>query len=200
MSLILRPPIHPTHTSMLTLVMGLAAAKACNEALKNRLGERAPKVQVKWPNDLVLEGRKLAGILTELSSEVDYINYVVVGIGINVNTECFPEEIAETAISLRSVTGEAFSRAELAACCMQHFEDCYETFLKTEDLSRLKEEYGSFLVNTDRKVRVLEPGHEYTGKALGINDRGELLVEREDGQITAVYAGEVSVRGIYGYV
>lgn len=200
MSLLLRPPINPVHTSMLTLVMGLAAAKACNEVLRRKMGEDAPKVQVKWPNDLVLEGRKLAGILTELSTEVDYINHVVTGIGINVNTKAFPEEIAATANSLFTATGKTFSRAELTVCCMEYFEECYETFIKTENFSALKEEYESLLVNAGRQVQVLEPEHAYTGKALGINDKGELLVEREDGQITAVYAGEVSVRGIYGYV
>lgn len=200
MSLLLKPRIDPVHTSMLTLVMGLAAARACNKVLRRRLGEKAVKVQVKWPNDLVLEGRKLAGILTELSTEVDYINHIVTGIGINVNTAAFPKEIESTASSLYLATGKTFSRAELTACCMEEFEECYETFLGTEDLSALKEEYESLLVNKGRQVQVLEPGHAYTGKALGINEKGELLVEREDGQVLSVYAGEVSVRGIYGYV
>ncbi len=200
MSLLLRPPIHPAHTSMLTVVMGLAAVKACNEILKNQLGDDAPRVQIKWPNDLVLGGRKLAGILTELNTEVDYINYVVVGIGINVNSPSFPEEISSTAVSLAMAAGKTFSRGELAACCMKHFEACYDKFLEKESLEDLKEEYERCLVNIGRQVRVLDPGKEYTGTALGIDQEGELLVERENGEITTVYAGEVSVRGIYGYV
>lgn len=200
MSLLLRPSINPTHTSMLTLVMGLATAKACNELLEYTLGATAPKVQVKWPNDLVLEGRKLAGILTELSTEVDYVNYVVIGIGINVNTEAFPKEIVDVGNSMRMATGKVFSRAELVACCMKHFEECYELFIKTEELKDLKTEYEGLLVNMGKQVRVLEYQHTYTGKALGIKESGELLVEREDGQVVAVYAGEVSVRGVYGYV
>lgn len=200
MTLLLKPQIQPIHASMLTLVMGLAAAKACNEILSYRLGENAPKVQVKWPNDLVLEGRKLAGILTEMSAEVDYINYVVIGIGINVNMRCFPKEIADMANSLYMVSGQNFSRAELTACCMKHFEECYDRFAASEDLRDLREDYESLLVNKGEKVWVLDPKHEYTGKALGINEKGELLVEREDGQTETVYAGEVSVRGIYGYV
>lgn len=200
MSLLLRPSIHPAHTSMLTIVMGLAAARACNEILQNRLGGDAPRVQVKWPNDLVLGGRKLAGILTELSTEIDYINYVVIGVGINVNTQRFPEEISSTAVSLYMAAGEKFSRAELTACCMKHFEICYDKFLEKESLEDLREEYESLLVNTGRQVRVLDPGKEYTGTALGIDQEGELLVECGDGQVKVVYAGEVSVRGIYGYV
>ena len=200
MTLLLRPEIRPVHASMLTLVMGLAAAKACNETLYKKLGENAPKVHVKWPNDLVLEGRKLAGILTEMSAEVDYINYVVIGIGINVNMHHFPEEVEKMANSLYQASGHTLSRAELTACCMKHFEECYNRFAVTEDISGLREDYESLLVNMNEQVRVLDPGHEYMGKALGINDKGELLVEQEDGQVTAVYAGEVSVRGVYGYV
>ena len=83
---------------------------------------------------------------------------------------------------------------------MSAFEDCYETFLRTEDLRELRKEYEALLVNIGRTVCVLEPGNEYQGKALGINERGELLVEKENGQAEAVYAGEVSVRGVYGYV
>ena len=200
MSVLLRPQILPAHASMLTLVMGLAAAQACNEMLRLSMGEDAPVVRIKWPNDLVLEGRKIAGILTELSAEVDYINHIVVGIGINVNTEQFPEEIVRTAVSLYQATGRKFSRAELTARCMERLEACYQAFLKTEDLRMLKEDYAELLVNTGKIVRVMEPGHEYLGTALGINDKGELLVRKEDSLVTAVYAGEVSVRGVYGYV
>ena len=83
---------------------------------------------------------------------------------------------------------------------MKHFEACYDKFLEKESLEDLKEEYERCLVNIGRQVRVLDPGKEYTGTALGIDQEGELLVERENGEITTVYAGEVSVRGIYGYV
>jgi len=200
MSILLKPEIHPAHASMLTLVMGMAAAAACNEILQQEMGEEAPRVQLKWPNDLVLDGRKVAGILTEMSAETDYIHYVVIGIGINVNTKSFPEELTATAGSLYQATGRTFLRAELTAKCMEYFEKYYDMFSETEDFRTLKEEYGKLLVNTGKAVRVLEPGNEYTGTALGINDRGELLVEKEDGTEAAVYAGEVSVRGVYGYV
>ncbi len=199
MSLLLRPHIGTARASMLTLVMGLAAAKACSETLCSVM-EHAPRVEIKWPNDLVVEGKKLAGILTELSAEVGYIYYVVIGIGINVNTKTFEGELAETAVSMCQVAGTGFFRAELAARCINYFEYYYDIFAKTEDLSGLKEEYESFLVNKGRQVCVLEPNHEFCGTARGINSYGQLLVEREDGEITAVYAGEVSVRGVYGYV
>lgn len=193
MSLLLRPRVSPEHASMLTLVMGLAAARACNELL----GRDA--VGLKWPNDLVIDGKKAAGILTEMNTEIDCIHYVVIGTGINVNTRTFPEELSQ-AVSLYQAAGQRLLRAELIALCMEYFEKYYEQFEKTEDLRELKEEYEKLLVNKGNQVCVLEPGREHTGTALGINDRGELLVELPDGQVEEVYAGEVSVRGVYGYV
>ena len=124
---------------------------------------------------------------------------VVIGIGINVNTEGFPEELPHAA-SLRQYAGKPLLRAELIALCMEYFEKYYDRFEKKEDLGDLKEEYERLLVNKGKQVRVLEPGREHTGTALGISSQGELLVELEDGSIEKVYAGEVSVRGVYGYV
>lgn len=200
MTLLMKPQIQPAHASMLTLVMGLAAAQACNTLLEREAGKAAAQVKLKWPNDLVLGGRKIAGILTEMNTEVDYINYLVIGTGINVNTAGFPSGLEKTATSLYRETGRHFLRAELVALCMDYFEKYYQIFLRTESLNGLCESYNQLLVNTGREVRVLEPGHEYTGTALGINEQGELLVKKENGDIAAVYAGEVSVRGIYGYV
>lgn len=201
MSLLLRPKVRPEHASMLTLVMGLAAAEACNELLSRAAAGKpsVPQTGLKWPNDLVLDGKKTAGILTEMSTEVDFIHYVVIGIGINVNTEGFPEELPHAA-SLRQYAGKPLLRAELIALCMEYFEKYYDRFEKKEDLGDLKEEYERLLVNKGKQVRVLEPGREHTGTALGISSQGELLVELEDGSIEKVYAGEVSVRGVYGYV
>ena len=94
MSLLLRPKILPEHASQLTLVMGLSVAEGVADVL------HLP-VQIKWPNDVVVDGKKICGILTEMSTEIDYINYVVIGIGINTNIEQFPEELKQTATSLR---------------------------------------------------------------------------------------------------
>ena len=96
--------------------------------------------------------------------------------------------------------GEKVNRAELIAACLKYFEEYYEKYIAAGNLAPLKEDYEALLLNRNNKVRVLEPNHEYTGLSLGINEDGELLVEKEDGTVTAVYAGEVSVRGVYGYV
>ena len=193
MSLLLRPEFEPRHASMLTLV----AAMAVDEAIRTVTGI---DTGIKWPNDIVTDGRKLCGILTEMSTDVDSIQHVVVGIGINANTAEFPEEISATATSLKIACGSEVNRAALVAEVMLAWEHYYEIFLRTLDLSGMKDEYNKRLVNTGREVRVLAVKGEYTGISKGINDTGELLVELPDGEIREVMSGEVSVRGIYGYV
>jgi len=199
MSLLLRPKIAPEHASMLTLVMGLSAARACTEALCEAGCGAEDWIGIKWPNDLVWRGRKICGILTEMSVKETGIDHVVIGVGINVNGLDFPDELKETAASLRMAAGQPLSGERIIRRTMEYFEKDYETFIETEDLSSLLEAYNACLVNCHREVRVLDPGNEYTGIARGINARGELLVEYK-GELRRVYAGEVSVRGIYGYV
>ena len=150
--------------------------------------------------ELGVMGKKISGILTEMSAEIDYINHVVIGIGINVNMESFPEDIAKTATSLRIEAGKEFRRFELIATIMEHFEKAYEAVCEAGSLEPIMEDYNRLLVNCGRRVRVLEPEHEYDALALGIDKTGELQVECEDGSRKSVFAGEVSVRGIYGYV
>lgn len=193
MTILLRPKILPVRAPGLTLLMAAAVA----EGIRKCTGLSC---KIKWPNDVVIHGKKVCGILTEMSAEIGYINYVVIGVGINVNQDEFPQGIQDKAASLKQELGYSVRRSELIAAVMKEFEVCYETFLKTEDLSGIREQYNRLLVNRDRKVKVLEPGNEYEAHAVGINDSGELLVRTADGQEKAVYAGEVSVRGVYGYV
>lgn len=193
MSLLLRPSLQPSSAPMLTLVMALSLA----EALRQETGVDA---RIKWPNDIVTDGKKLCGILTEMSAEVDYIHYVVVGVGINVNQSVFPEELRQKATSLFLEQGKEFSRSPLIAAVMERFEENYALFMENDDLSGMQEAYNALLVNVGAKVQVLEPHGAYTAVSSGINEKGELLVQKEDGTCETVFAGEVSVRGIYGYV
>ena len=193
MTALFRPRIRPQHASRLTLLMAMAVAQGIRDVTGLEAG-------IKWPNDVVVGGKKVCGILTELSAEVDYVNYVVIGAGINVNQDCIPEELNGIAGSLCLELGEKISRAKLAASVLDELEKLYETFLQTEDLSALCQEYNRICVNRGRKILVKEPGNEYVGTTDGINPYGELVVEREDGSVVCVYAGEVSVRGLYGYV
>lgn len=192
MSLLLEPKLPPEKTAGLTLVMALATADAIFEVA----GE---EVQIKWPNDIVLNKKKICGILTELIFKEDGYA-VIVGTGINVNTETFPEGICETAGSVKSETGKEISRAQLIASVLKYFEKYYEQYLKTQDLSLLKESYERKLANLNKEVRVLDPKEPYTGIAKGITDAGALVVLDKDGREWIVDSGEVSVRGLWGYV
>ncbi len=192
MTLLLKPDINPNHASMLTLVAALAAAKAISEVTGRQAG-------IKWPNDIVLNGKKICGILTEMSAQFDYINHIVIGIGINVHTEEFPEELRETASSLLLECGRHFHRADIIEKTLEYFEQYYAVFLETEDLSGLIREYNAILVNIQKMVKVLDPKEPYEGKAMGITPKGELIVDTWESR-KLVSSGEVSVRGIYGYV
>lgn len=193
MTLMIKPDINPNNASMLTLVAALAVAKAITSVT----GEEA---LIKWPNDIVVNGKKVCGILTEMNAQFDYINHIVVGIGINVHNESFPEEISQMASSLMiEAGGKRFHRAQIIAETMSYFEQYYDTFLKTQDLSALVREYDELLVNRNKSVRVLDPKEPFDGKAMGITPKGELIVETWESR-KLVSSGEVSVRGIYGYV
>lgn len=193
MTLMIKPDINPNNASMLTLVAALAVAKAITSVT----GEEA---LIKWPNDIVVNSKKVCGILTEMNAQFDYINHIVVGIGINVHNESFPEEISQMASSLMiEAGGKRFHRAQIIAETMSYFEQYYETFLKTQDLSALVREYDELLVNRNKSVRVLDPKEPFDGKAMGITPKGELIVDTWESR-KLVSSGEVSVRGIYGYV
>ena len=193
MTLMIKPDINPNNASMLTLVAALAVAKAITSVT----GEKA---LIKWPNDIVINGKKVCGILTEMNAQFDYINHIVVGIGINVHNESFPEEISQMASSLMiEAGGKRFHRAQIIAETMLYFEQYYDTFLKTQDLSALVREYDELLVNRNKSVRVLDPKEPFDGKAMGITPKGELIVDTWESR-KLVSSGEVSVRGIYGYV
>ncbi|MBP3459768.1 MAG: biotin--[acetyl-CoA-carboxylase] ligase [Lachnospiraceae bacterium] len=193
MTLGLRPDFQPDLAPMVTLIDAMAVAEAVEETC-------GLKTQIKWPNDVVIGGKKICGILTEMSAETGYIHYVVIGTGINVNITKFPDEIKETATSLCIEKGESVLRAPIVAKTMEHFERYYERFIQTKDLSLLMEDYNRRLVNKDARVKVLDPKGEFEGTARGIDKKGQLLVQRQDGSMEEVYAGEVSVRGVYGYV
>ena len=192
MTLLLKPEMNPNHASMLTLVAAMAVARAISKCANT-------EALIKWPNDIVIGGKKICGILTEMSAQFDFINHIVIGIGINVHNEHFPEEIAETAGSILLQTGKRIRRAELIEQILEQFEHYYAIFMETEDLSGLVKEYNSILVNMNKSVRVLDPKEPFEGKARGITKKGELIVDTWESR-KMVSSGEVSVRGLYGYV
>ncbi|MCM1261458.1 MAG: biotin--[acetyl-CoA-carboxylase] ligase [Butyrivibrio sp.] len=196
MTILLKPDFAPDKAPMLTLVMALSVAQAISDATGIKAG-------IKWPNDIVVNAKKVCGILTEMSVETGSIQHVVIGVGINVNNdspEDFPEEIRQTATSLKIESGKHISRNELIERVLFRFEKNYDTFVTTLDLSLLMGAYDELLLNRDSEIRVLDPKGEYSGIARGISRAGELLVEAGNGDIVRVDSGEVSVRGVYGYV
>lgn len=193
MSLVLKPRLEAEYASMLTLVQAMAVAKAVEEI-------SGLDAKIKWPNDILVNEKKVCGILTEMNLEMMEISSIIIGTGINVNQDAFPEEIAEIATSLKIEKKRSQSRADLIERICELFEEYFEKFMDTKDLSGILEEYNERLISRGRKVKVLDPKGEFTGEALGVNALGELQVRKEDGEIVSVYAGEVSVRGIYGYV
>ena len=193
MSLIVRPNLDVQQAPMLTLVMAYSVTQAMEEMTNL-------DVQIKWPNDLVICKKKVCGILTEMSLNDSHIDYVVVGVGINVNSKGFPRHLQDKATSLYMESGQQIPKEKLIQCVMEKFEHNYAVFMQTRNLSFLQTEYNRRLVGREKEVRVLEPGNEYQATAHGINAKGELIVTKENGERETIYAGEVSVRGIYGYV
>ena len=218
MSLLLRPEAPIERISMLTLVMGLSVAEGIEEAMamtgdkaisnstrwdfqREILTQARNYPQIKWPNDIVIAGRKICGILTELhmNSDNKTINNVVIGVGINVNTLEFSEELKDIAGSIYSTTGMMVDRGLVIACCMKRFEINYEEYCRSFDLSSLKDEYERRLINMERLVMVLDPKGQYEAITHGITKFGALIVSDEEGEEYEINAGEVSVRGLYSY-
>lgn len=203
MSMLLRPEIGADKASMITLVAALAVerviAKVCEDVVKKEATVVTDLPRIKWPNDIVLNKKKICGILTEMALNGTEIDYVIIGIGINVNNKDFPEEISDTASSLFLELGKEIDREMLITEVWKQFAVYYELFMQTGDLSLLREEYEAVLINKGKKVKVLDPLGEYVGIAKGITNTGELIVDTE-GNLRYVSGGEVSVRGIYGYV
>jgi BirA family biotin operon repressor/biotin-[acetyl-CoA-carboxylase] ligase len=189
-SIILRPQISPVEAPGLTLVAAVAAAKA----VRNVTGL---PVKIKWPNDLMLNSKKVGGILTELSAEIEVVNFIVVGIGINVNNESFPEELREIATSLKieQAGKEKLDRVQLLCELLHRFEEGYSAFITGRQKEILKQWKG--LSDTlGSIVRVIGPSSIIEGRAVDLDETGALLVEKEDGSVERVISGDVSLRSI----
>lgn len=189
MSLVLRPQIMPAEASVLTLLCGLATAEAIE-------AETGLSAGIKWPNDILINGKKAVGILTEMDCEMSEVHFVIPGIGINVNTASFPPEIAEIATSLYLECGKTVSRRRLVHKVLERLEEHYETFLRTGSFAAMLEDYRKHCITLDKEVHVL--GREpFFAEALDITPEGELLVRRADnGKEEVVFSGEVSIRGV----
>lgn len=185
-SLLLKPDILPAEVSLITLVAGLAVSAVIDGA------------GIKWPNDIILSGKKVCGILTEMSSEVTSLNYVVCGIGINLNIKEFPAELSDKATSVYIETGKLTPKAQFLASVLESFERYYLIFLE-KGFDGCIDEYRKKCITLGKDVSIVRNGESFQAKAVDVSPAGELIIERENGDLEAVFSGEVSVRGLLGY-
>lgn len=183
-TLLLRPKISPVQAPLLTMMAGLSA-RAAIEA------QTGLTVDLKWPNDLMLSGKKLGGILTEMHAEPSQVRFVIVGIGINANQEKFPAELTSIGTSLRSQTGRIQSRMELLVRLLLELETDYNRFLRegTDSVTRRFEAVSTYACG--KRVSVSNGAENYSGVTAGLSPEGLLRVERADGSVVTVIAGDV---------
>lgn len=187
-SVVLKPPFLPQEASKCTLLAAVAVVKSVNKL-------KGVHAAIKWPNDVLLNGKKLVGILTEMNAEFGHINYVVIGTGVNTNgtPEDYPPEVKNLAVSVADAAEEPFSRVELLADILKNMEDLYELAL-AEGFAPVLEEWRKCSCTLGQEVKVIAPDCTYFGKALDIDEEGLLIVQKEDGTIEKVVAGDVSIR------
>jgi len=184
-TLLLRPKISPVQAPLLTMMAGLSV----QAAVRSQTGLEA---DLKWPNDLLLNGKKLGGILTEMYADTALVHFVIVGIGINVNQEKLPVDLSGMATSLRLETGKHESRLELLARLLREFESDYNRFLR-EGARAITERFtkaSSYAVG--KNVCVASGSESFVGVTAGLAPEGLLQVRREDGRVITVIAGDVT--------
>lgn len=187
-SVVLKPPFLPQEASKCTLLAAVAVVKAINKL-------QGVEAAIKWPNDILLMGRKLVGILTEMNAEFGHINYVVIGIGINTNgaPEDYPEEVRPLAVSVADAAKEPFARVELLCDILRNIEELYEAAIEN-GFAPVLEEWRQYSCTLGQEVKVIAPDCTYFGKAIDIDEEGLLMVRKEDGVLEKVVAGDVSIR------
>jgi BirA family biotin operon repressor/biotin-[acetyl-CoA-carboxylase] ligase len=188
-STILRPNLRPTQIIQIPLIAGVAVCKAIR-----RVTPLEPRI--KWPNDITIGGKKVAGILAEMSCDIDRVNHIVLGIGVNVNTQCslLPEPTRGIATSLAEKCGEYVSRVRLVQCLLAEFDALYTTFLAS-GFDTLREEWKALDNTVGSWVKVSGAEEEMKGKALDIDGEGFLLVRKENGDVKRIISGDVSLIG-----
>lgn len=185
MSLILKPDLPPFKAPQFTLIAAVAVA----EAIQSVTGT-AP--EIKWPNDLLLNGKKITGILTELQADADRIRSIIIGIGINVNQSSFPEELADIATSIAMETGRPVSRAALVQEIFRNMEALYNEYIE-HGFAPIKPKWERYAVSIGRRLLARTPSGTIRGQALGITEDGVLKLEGEDGTVHDIYSADIEI-------
>ncbi len=183
-SLILRPPLPPSQSSLITPMTAVAVAGAIRKVTGLSAG-------IKWPNDIIINNKKVAGILMESSAGDRLIKHLIVGIGINVNTEDFPEEIRERATSLSICSGKKISRMEILISVIRQLERLYSIVIPGGDPAAILERYRSWSVTIGRMITATRSGTKFTARALDITATGGLLVRDQTGTTEELISGEI---------
>jgi BirA family biotin operon repressor/biotin-[acetyl-CoA-carboxylase] ligase len=184
-SVLLRPELRPQETTQLTV----ASATALRRAIKTVTGLSA---EIKWPNDLLVGGKKVVGILTEMSAEVDRVRHVILGIGVDVNQEEFPPELRKIATSLKIEAGQEISRAELAVEILREL-DCDYTRMAGGKFFDVADEWEAGCATIGKDVLVQMGARQVRGRAEALDDDGALLVRTEHGRLERVIGGDVTL-------
>ena len=184
LSLILRPTFIPSQAPLLTSLAAVAVAGAIRRVTGLSAG-------IKWPNDIIINDRKAAGILIELSAGERFVKYLIVGIGINVNTEDFPEEIRERATSLHICSERKISRMEILISVLRELERLYSATIHNGDFNSILERYRSWSVTIGRRITATRSGQEFSALALDITPKGGLLIKDDAGMIEELISGEI---------
>lgn len=200
MSVVLRPAIAPEDVQVITI----AASVAVVSAIKRVAGIEAG---IKWPNDIILDRKKVCGILTEMNSEMERVNFLILGIGINVkqDPEEFPEELRSKGTSLRAharekgIALEEFDRNRLIKALLSELERLYSK-ISCGRTAEIIDRWKKHSVTLGKEVRISARNYECSGIAVDITDDGKLVVNCADGVTREVLSGEISVRGMLGYV
>ena len=187
-SVILRPDIKPVNAVQIPLVVGVALAKAIRKST-------ALDARIKWPNDIYINNKKVCGILAEISCELDKINHIIVGIGINANTRMteLPSEIQKVATSISAEYGNDINRAELTRVFLTELETIYMDFLKN-GFSTARKQWKKLTNTLGVRVKIIEDDSEVKGVALDIDEDGFLVFQPDRGDVMHITSGDVSLR------
>ena len=191
MSIILKPNIIPNKAPFITLIAGASIVKALNI-----LGVDA---KIKWPNDITINNKKLSGILTELSAEIERVNYIVVGIGMNVKDTDFEEELQDKATSLYKENYNV-SRVDIVKDILCQFEKLYLDYIEKDDKKEVLDICRQYSAIINKEIYVIKNDQKELVDCIGINEEGNLIIKNKDGKLEEIMSGEVSIRGVKGYV
>lgn len=186
LSVVLRPELSPADAPKLTIMTAVAVA----DAIFQSAGICA---NIKWPNDILVDGKKVCGILTEMSAEMDAINYVIIGIGINVNNDNFPDELRDKSASLKQLKGVEVSRIRVLASLLEKLESYY-LMAEREGFEKIFDRWRELCINLGKNVRIVGKNVSFEGTAIDIDSAGALLVKTSSGKIERVLSGDVSLR------